>query len=113
MELWLLRGDHEAEGWTQLEIDARSNQADVLLFDRDHWALIRAEAAPAAYPGLTPSAAPDGLYLDNSGRPCYVAGGQEVSSARTVVRSLGAEAETLLTKLGDPELVLERLGCVY
>jgi len=113
MELWLLKGDPDAEGWTQLEIDARSNQADVLLFDRDRWAMIRAEAAPTTYPGLTPTQPSDGLYLDNWGRPCYVVARQEVSSARTVIKALGAEAEALLAKLGDPALVLERLGRVY
>ena len=113
MEIFLLKGDPDAEGWTQLEVDARSNRLDVLLFDRDRWALVRAEAAPTAYTGLTPTAPEDGLYLDNSGRPCYVVGRQEVSSARTVLKALGDEAQALLAKLGDPTLVLERLGRVY
>lgn len=113
MQLFLLKGDSEAEGWVQLEIDARSNRLDVLLFDRDRWALVRAEAAPTTYVGLTPTEPPDGLYLDNSGRPCYVVGRQEVSSARAVINALGAEAQALLATLGDPALVLDRLGRVY
>ncbi len=113
MELWLLRGDPDAEGWTRLELDARSDTLDVLLFDRDRWALVRSESAPTAYAGLNPTAPLDGLYLDNSGRPCYVVGRQEVASARSVVKALGAEAEALLAKLGDPSLVLERLGRVF
>jgi hypothetical protein len=111
--LWLLSGQPDAEGWTQLEIDARSKAIDVLLFDRDKWALARAPQPPGGYPGLTPSEPPDGLYLDNFGRPCYVVDAQEVHSGRAVIRALGAEAERLLEEVGDAAVALERLGRVY
>jgi hypothetical protein len=113
MELWLLEGDADAPGWDQLERDARAKKIDVLLFDRDRWALARAEQPPDTYPGLVPRAPADGLYLDHHGRPCYVAGRREVASGRSVVRALGAVAEALLAKLGDPDVVLERLGRVF
>ena len=111
--LWLLKGGPDAPGWLQLEIEARSNKVEVLHFDRDAWALMRAAEAPTQYEGLTPTEPPDGLYLDQHGRPCYVAGRQEVSSARAVIKALGAEAEELLKQLGDPVVVLERLGRAF
>jgi hypothetical protein len=111
--LWLLKGRPDAPGWLQLEIDARSNKVNVLVFDRDAWALMIAAEAPDQYEGLVPFVPPDGLYLDNSGRPCYVSGCREVTSARQVIKGLGAEAEAMLQKIGDADLVLERLGRSY
>ena len=108
--LWLLKGKADAPGWIQLEIDARSNKIDVLVFDRDAWALMYAAEAPSAYEGLTAQEPPDGVYLDNYGRPCYVAERREVHSARAVIKVLGEEAEELLEKIGDPVITLERLG---
>ncbi len=111
--LWMLKGSHEAPGWRPLEQDARAEKLDVLLFDRDAWALVRAAAAPTQYEGLVPTAPPTGLYLDNQGRSVYVADGKQVPGPRDVIASLGAAAQELLGKLGDPDVVLERLGRVY
>jgi hypothetical protein len=111
--LWLLKGPHEAPGWKALQQDARADAIDVLLFDRDAWALVRAPAPPTGYEGLGPTTPPAGLYLDQQGRPAYVADGQLVPNARAVIATLGPDAQDLLTKLGDPELTLERLGRAY
>lgn len=113
MRLWLLRGAPDAPGWTPLQIDAQQKKVNVLHFDRDKWALVKATESPAGYDGLTPGDPPDGLYLDNYGRPVYVAGLKEVHSAKAVIKVLGEEAEQLLDKIGDPDLVLERLGRAY
>jgi hypothetical protein len=111
--LWLLEGPHEAPGWGPLEGDARAKKVDILLFDRDAWALVRAAEAPTQYEGLLPKAPADGLYLDQQGRGVYVAGGREVRGAREVLALLGEQAQDLLRKIGDPDTVLERLGRVY
>lgn len=112
-DLWVLKGPHEAPGWLSLESDARSNKLEVLLFDRDAWALVRAKEAPTQYEGLPPAAAEPGLYLDNQGRGIYIAGGKVVKSPGEVLATLGAEAQELARKLKDPDLALERLGRVY
>ncbi len=111
--LWLLKGSHEAPGWGPLEADARSKKVEVLLFDRDAWALLSAAAAPTEYEGLAPTTPPTGLYLDNQGRNVYIADGKKVAGAREVIASLGQAAQELLAKLGDPDVVLDRLGRVY
>ncbi len=108
--LWLLKGKADAPGWIQLEIDSRSQQINLLVFDQDAWALMYAAEAPTAYEGLTPQEPPDGVYLDNYGRPCYIVDRQEVRSARTVIKALGHEAEEMMEKIGDPVIALERLG---
>jgi hypothetical protein len=111
--LWLLKGKHEAPGWSPLERDAREKKADVLLFDRDAWALVRAAEAPTQYEGLVPATPPSGLYIDNQGRYIYIAEGQQVKGSRDVIATLGEAAQEALAKLGDPDLVLERLGRAY
>jgi hypothetical protein len=111
--IWLLKGPHEAPGWRALEKGARDKTVNVLLFDRDAWALVRAAAPPTQYEGFTAAPAPSGMYLDNEGRNVYVAAGIKVHDPREVIAALGAEAAELLEKLGDPNAVLERLGRVY
>jgi hypothetical protein len=111
--LWLLEGPYEAPGWKPLEADSRASKVDLLLFDRAAWALVRAPAAPTQYEGLVPATPADGLYLDDQGRGIYVVGGREVRSAREVVAALGKPAEEMLQKVGDADVVLERLGRVY
>jgi hypothetical protein len=88
--LWLLKGTHAAPGWAPLEKDSRAGTLDVLLFDRDAWALVRAPAAPTQYPGLAPVSPPAGLYLDNQGRPVYIANGQQVKGPREVIATTSA-----------------------
>ncbi len=111
--IWLLKGPHDAPGWVPLEKDARESKIQVLLFDRDAWALVRAPALPTQYEGLAGAQAASGLYLDNQGRNVYVAGGIKVGNPREVIATLGAQAAEMLKQLGDPDLVLERLGRVY
>jgi hypothetical protein len=111
--IWLLKGPYEAPGWGPLEADSRANKVDLLLFDRGGWALVRAKEAPTKYEGLPAARPADGLYLDDQGRGIYVVGGAEVRSAREVLATRGAQAEELLKKFGDPDVVLERLGLVY
>jgi len=111
--LWLLKGGPDAPGWTELEIDSRSKKLFVLTFDRDAWALVKAEDCPDGYEGLVPCEPVDGLYLDQFGRPIYLAGGREVHSAKAVIKALGPDAEQMLEKIGDADLVLERMGRAF
>ena len=112
-QLWLLKGTPEAPGWKNLEKDARSEEIDVVLFDRDAWALLYADEAPTKYEGLAPSEPADGLYIDNNGRPCYVVARKEVRGPMELIAALGPEAEALLKTIGDPDIVIERLGRSY
>lgn len=111
--LWLLKGTPTATGWPRLQADHISQKANVISFDRDKWALVKAEEAPEGYEGLTPQDPPDGVYLDNYGRPVFVSGNIEVHSGRKVIEGLGDDALQLLDKIGDPVLVLERLGRAF
>ena len=111
--IWLLKGKHEAPGWAPLERDAREKKADVLLFDRDAWALVRADEPPSQYEGLVPTSPASGLYIDNQGRHLYIADGQQVKTSGEVLATLGEPAQELLKKIGDPDTVLERLGRAF
>ncbi len=111
--LWLLEGPYEAKGWGPLEADTKAKTVDMIMFDRAAWALVRAPTAPTKYEGLVPKTPRDGLYLDTQGHPVYVAGGREVATATEVIAALGTQAQELLKKLGDPDIVLERLGRTY
>ncbi|MFC1708141.1 hypothetical protein ACFL59_15200 [Planctomycetota bacterium] len=111
--LWLLKGRRDAPGWTPLEQDAKAGVVDCLTFDRDSWALVRASAPPDQYEGLPPTEPPDGLYLDDSGRPLYLVNRDVVAGPREVIAALGAEAQAVLDKVGDADLALERLGMTY
>ncbi len=111
--LWLLQGSPAAPGWKPLEADSRADRIALVLFDRSSWALVRSPTAPTGYEGLAPRAPPDGLYLDDQGRTVYVVAGREVRGAREVLAAAGPQAQALLEKHGDPDVVLERLGLVY
>jgi hypothetical protein len=111
--LWLLRGAPDAPGWDKLQADSMQQKINVISFDRDRWALIKDEDPPRGYEGLTPSEPPDGVYLDGYGRPVFVLGRREVHSGRVVVEALGDEARQLLDRVGDPVMVLDRLGRSY
>jgi hypothetical protein len=112
MALWLLEGPGSAPGWRPLEADAKSEAIDVVLFDRNAWALVEAAEAPTKYEGLVPRQPPDAMYLDPQGHAFYVADGVQVKGPREVIARLGPEAQALLEKLGDPDTVLDRLGRV-
>jgi hypothetical protein len=111
--MWLLKGNHEAPGWRELETDARAEKIEVVLFDRDAWALVNVPEAPAQYEGLVPTSPPDGLYLDNQGRSVYLVGGQRVPGPKEVLAAIGPAAGEALEKYGDPDTALQRLGRVY
>ncbi len=111
--IWLLKGPYDAPGWKPLETDARADKIDVLLFDRAAWALMRAPEAPTRYEGLAASVPADGLYLDDQGRGIYIVGAQLVQGPKDVLATLGPQAQELLQKYGDPDVVLERMGRVY
>ncbi len=111
--MWLLKGTHDANGWAALEADARAEKIEVLLFDRDAWALVKAAEGPTQYEGLVPMAPPDGLYLDNQGRNIYLVSGERVQGAKEVLAALGPAAKEMLEKLGDADTALDRMGRVY
>jgi len=111
--MWLLKGKHEAPGWAPLERDSREKKIDVLLFDRDAWALVRAAEPPKQYEGLVPGTPSSGLYIDNQGRHVYIADGQQVKNAAEVLATLGEPAQELMKKIGDADTVLERLGRAF
>jgi hypothetical protein len=111
--LYLLRGGPAAAGWRRLEREAKDQKIDLVSYDRDRWALLNAEEPPEGYAEMEVADPADGRYLDNHGRPTYVVGNEEVRDARAVVAVLGDEAQELLGKLKDPDVVLERLGRSY
>ncbi len=113
MALWLVKGKHGAPGWAGLERKAKASEIDVVHFDRLAWAILEAEDAPDGYEGMEVSEPPDGLYLDGNGIPLYVVGREIVPGALHVIEALGAEATAMLTKIGDPDTALERLGRAF
>ncbi len=111
--LWLLRGHYDVPGWRPLEKDARDNTTDVIIFDRDAWALLRAAEPPTQYEGFEVAEPPDGLYVDQNGNPIYVVGRQLVPGPEAVIAALGEKAEKILQETGDPIRTLERLGRAF
>jgi hypothetical protein len=111
--IWLLRGPRTAAGWQALEADSKAGRADVLLFDRDAWALLRVPDEAPPYEGLVPEVPAAGLYVSSTGMPCYLAGGREVRDARAVLATLGEEGRAALAQAGDPDEALMRLGRAY
>jgi hypothetical protein len=111
--IWLLRGLHDAPGWEALEADSKAKLADVILFDRDAWALVRAAEAPRQYAGLEPEVPAAGLYISSIGQPCYVADGEQVRDARAVLATLGEEGRAALGQAGDPDEALLLLRRAY
>jgi len=111
--LWLLKGEPDAPGWQALRKDQQDEKVDIIHLDPHVWAILRSDRQPQDYDGLDAVEPPDGIYLDPNGSPLYLADGQVVAGARDVISALGAEAEQLLEKIGDPETVLERLGRAF
>ena len=111
--LWLLKGEHDAPGWKSLTQQAKDAKIDWRLFDRDAWVLLRAPQAPTEYEGMEPSVPPDGLYIDQQGNHLYLVDRTEVPNAEALIEALGDDAQALLTELGDPLTVLQRLGRAY
>ena len=112
-KLWLLKGAHEAPGWKALKEDHQEERIDIAHLDPLIWALVEADEPPGGYEGLSASEPADGLYVDPNGNPLYVVGCKIADGAAEVVAALGGPAEEMLEKLGDPDLVLERLGRTY
>jgi len=111
--LWLLKGDHDAPGWKLLEQDSKAEKVDLVLFDRDAWAIVKAAQSPTQYEGLVPKEPPDGMYVSQQGYPVYVVGCQEVRGPYEVIAALGEQAVAMLEELEDPTVVLERLGRAF
>ena len=112
-KIWLIRGEPDAAGWEVLREDSKEERVDIIHLDPRVWALLRAEAAPDGYEGLESIEPPDGLYLDPQGRPLYLVGGEVVDSPEEVIATLGERAQRLLDEVGDPVVVLERMGKVF
>jgi hypothetical protein len=111
--LWLLKGDPDAPGWQALRSDQQEEKVDIIHLDPHVWAILRSDQQPGGYDGLDAGEPPDGIYLDPNGSPLYLANGEVVAGARDVISALGADAEQLLERIGDPEAVLERLGRAF
>lgn len=112
-KLWLVTGDHEAEGWRELRKAYEAEQVDIVHLDPKVWAMVESEEPPTGYTGLTAAPPADGVYVDPNGSPMYLVGGAVVRDARTVIAALGDEAEAMLARVGDPNMVLERLGRAF
>jgi hypothetical protein len=111
--IWLLRGPHTAPGWRSLEADSRAGNIEVLTFDRDAWALVRAAQGPTSYQGLTLEAPADGMYIATNGVPCYLAGGEIVRDAAAVLAALGEDGRAALAEAADADDALIRLRRAY
>jgi hypothetical protein len=112
-KIWLLRGDRRAPGWGSLEAESKAGKADIIVFDRDAWALVRAEEPPQHYDGLTPEVPRDGLYISTTGLPCYIAAGHEAPNARAVLAIMGEAGQKALVEAGDPDEALMKLGLAF
>ena len=111
--LWLLRGALTAPGWQVLQADQQAGKVDIVHLDPPVWALVRAVEPPSGYEGLGATEPRDGLYLDPNGAPMYLVGGRSVAGPLDVIHALGSEARSLLETVGDPDIVLDRLGRVF
>jgi len=111
--LWLLRGALTAPGWQVLQADQQAEKVDIVHLDPPVWALVRAVEPPAGYEGLEAAEPRDGLYLDPNGGPMYLVGGRSVAGPMDVIHALGSEARSLLEIVGDPDIVLDRMGRVF
>ena len=111
--LWLLVGSSDAVGWDALQVDSKEENIDLVIFDRDEWALIRSEKAPSQYEGLVPKKPSDGMYVSEHGFPVFIVNQQEVRTPEEVIRAVGGKAEELFKDLGDPLLALERAGYAF
>jgi hypothetical protein len=112
-KLWILRGAHEAPGWNQLRKAYEDEKIDIIHLDAKVWAIINAEEEPSGFEGLNAQDPADGMYIDPNGSPLYLADGEIVTSAESLIEALGPEAQEALEKTGDAETALERLRKVY
>jgi hypothetical protein len=112
-KLWLLQGDHDAEGWRSLRSDFEAEKIDIVHLDPNVWAMVESEDAPEGYEGLSAAEPEDGLYLDPQGNPLFVASGRMVKTPDEVVSALGDDAVQLLERVKDPIRVLELLGRAF
>jgi hypothetical protein len=112
-KLWLLKGNRDAPGWRLLEEESKADKVDLVIFDREGWALLRTSDPPTKYEGLVPEEPADGMYVSEQGFPVYIVDCEEVEGPGNVIRALGREAEDLLKKIKDPDAVLQRLGRAF
>ncbi len=111
--LWLLVGKWDAPGWANLQKDSKEEKVDIVIFDRDRWALLREDEPPTQYEGLTPTEPKDGMYVSESGYPIYVFDKHEVMTGRELIEALGDDAKAMFEKVGDADFALERLGLAF
>jgi len=111
--LWLLVGKSDAPGWKVLESDSKAEKVDLVIFDREEWALIRAETPSTEYEGLLPKAPNDGMYVSEQGFPVYIVGQKEVRRPEDVINAVGGRAKELFEEYGDAILALERAGLAF
>ncbi len=112
-KLWLVTGDHGAAGWRELRTAYEAEQVDIIHLDPKVWAIVRSDEAPSGYTGLEARPPADGVYVDPNGSPLYLVAGAVAPDARTVIAALGADAEAMLARVGDPDMALERLGRAF
>lgn len=110
---WLLKGALDAPGWNALRKDYEDEKIEIVHLDPKVWAVIEADDPPLGYDGLTATEPPDGVYVDPNGSPLYMVDGAVVTTAEEVVAACGEQARSLLDRLGDPHLVLERIGRAF
>jgi hypothetical protein len=113
MPLWLLKGDLDADGWNVLRKDYEDEKIDIIHLDPKVWAVIDADHAPDGYQGLQAVEPPDGMYIDPNGSPLYLVDGAVVETAEEVVTAAGDRAEAMLAEIGDPTIVLQRIGRAF
>lgn len=112
-KLWILRGDVEAPGWDVLRADQKEEKVDIIHLDPHRWAILDADEAPTGYEGIDVFEPEDGIYLDPNGSPLYLVRGTIVSGPEEVIDALGDRARELLEKIGDADVVLERMGRAF
>ncbi|MEX1310277.1 MAG: hypothetical protein AB1Z65_07660 [Candidatus Sulfomarinibacteraceae bacterium] len=110
---WLLKGDFNAPGWDALRKAYDDEEVEIVHLDPKVWAMVEAEDPPEAYEGLVAVEPVDGVYLDPQGNALYMVGGAVVTTAEAVVASLGDDAKAMLEKIGDPHIVLQRMGRAF
>lgn len=110
---WLVKGNLDAPGWNVLRKDYEDEKIEIVHLDPNVWAMVEADDPPDGYEGLKSEEPADGLYLDPQGNALYMVGGAVVTTAEAVVASLGDDAKAMLEKIGDPHIVLQRMGRAF
>ncbi len=111
--LWMLEGSADAPGWKTLLADAKDDKIDWRLLDRDAFVIVRSDEPPEVYEGMTLCEPADGLYIDQQGNSLYVVNREQVAGPDELIEALGDEARQMYAEVGDPLLVIQRLGKAF